>query len=738
MTVTEAQELFSPGAAELSKLLDRANAAIFQPPPTMNVPDWADEFRYLSAAVGAVGGRWETSRVEVARGPMMAVTEPGVDTISVMASTQLMKTELLTNTIGYYAHLDPSPMLLTEPKDEMANAFSKERLSTMVAATPVLKNLIGDARTRKTDDTLAYKTFPGGFLAMLGAGSPSNLAMRAIRVTLLDEIDKYETTKEGDPVALAEERTSTFVHSSLHIRACSPTTEETSRIYASFLEGDQRKPFVECPHCGHSQTLDFFDHVHWEKDEESGVHQTDTAAIYCEACGTAWSELERLKIATTKHAIRHMQTKPFVHCGVRQTPEENHKAWRAAVDAEADIIPPEAWEWDEEHQVGYARCRECGESHVVSNSHASFSVSKLLSPFLKNGVKDLVDKWLAARHNPEKKQTFFNTQLGLPWKMDVEKEVGAHALSEKMETYHAEVPSGVVLLTAGVDVQPMGTGGTGRLEAEVVGWAPGFESWHIHREVIEGDPAKPEVWNKLDSLLLKSWRTEDGLNLVIRAACIDSGGHNTQAVYDFCRPRIQRNVWAIKGASDRSGQWSPLWPAQEREKKGKRYRVGYKPVLLGVNSGKETIRQQLLVEEEGPGYTHFKVGTPNEWFEQLTSEKLVVEKKVRQWKKKQEHIRNEALDCRVYALAAVYGLIHTRKFSLDRAAEQIRNHVEQMALAPARPFGEVVADTAVRLVKTLENLRDGKPLAEAVPPRAAPTAPAPARARVTRSSFMDG
>ena len=727
MTAIE-RDIFATGKDALAGLLDRSNKAIYQPPPTMTVPDWADEFRYLSSDVGAVGGRWETHRVEVARGPMMAVTEPGVRTLSVMACTQTMKTELLTNTIGYFAHLDPSPILLTEPKDEMAQAFSKERLSKMVGATPVLKGLMGDARTRKTEDTLAYKTFPGGFVAMLGAGSPSNLAMRAIRITLLDEIDKYETTKEGDPVTLAEERTSTFTYSSLRLRACSPTTEETSRIYASFLEGDQRKPYCACPHCGHWQHLEFFEHVHWEKNEETGEHFPETAAIYCEACGTEWKEPERKKVATTKHAIRYMQTRPFIHCNVRQNPEDNYRAWKRAVDAEEEDLPREAWEWDDELQVGYAICSCCGE-RAVSNAHASFTASKLLSPFLEEGIVTLVKKWLAARNNPEQKQTFYNTQLGQPWKMDVEKEVGAHILSEKMENYNAPVPSGAVVITAGVDVQSEGAGGNGRLECQFTAWGPDFESWLIGTEIIVGDPAKPEVWNKLDSLLLQSFRHEDGFNLFVRAACVDSGGHNAQAVYDFCRPRIQRNIWAIKGASDRSGQWSPLWPPQDREKKHKKFRLGYRPILLGVNAGKEAVRQQLLVEDEGPGYTHFPVGTPNDFFEQLTSEKLVVEKGVRKWKKKHEHIRNEALDCRVYSLAALYGLIHTRKFSLERAKEQLEAHAEQLRVTSPTTH---IAETAIRFRDALTNLAAGKPVQPITPPRPEP------QPRVTRSSFMNG
>ena len=122
---------------------------------------------------------------------MLSATEPGVEIISAMVATQLMKTELLTNIFGFHAHLDPCPILLVQPKEEAAEAFSKERLGPMIKATPVLKALVGDGRTRRSDDTLVYKAFPGGFVALVGAGSPTNLASRPVRLVLYDEIDKY-------------------------------------------------------------------------------------------------------------------------------------------------------------------------------------------------------------------------------------------------------------------------------------------------------------------------------------------------------------------------------------------------------------------------------------------------------------------------------------------------------------------------------------------------------------------
>lgn len=650
---------FTAARDELVRLIQLEIGSIMRPPPRMTVPDWADEYRRLSTSVGAVGGKWQTHRVEIARGPMMAVTEPGVETITVMSCTQLMKTELMLNTLGYFAHLDPAPILLLEPKDEMATAFSKERITPMISSSPVLRDLMGGKKTRDSEDTIGFKKFPGGFVVMSGAGSPTNMAMRAIRVTLLDEVDKYETTKEGDPIELAEERTSTFVHSALHIRACSPTWEETSRIYASYKESDQRRPYVECPHCGHEQDLDFFRHVHWHK--EGDEHFPETAAIYCESCGTAWSEAQRAKIMGTKGAIRYKQTRAFFCCGERQEPWNEKR-----------------WDWDEEHQVGYAVCKHCGE-RALPNTHAGFTASKLFSPFAS--VVALVKKWLDSRHDPEKKQTFYNTQLGQPFKADVQKEVSHHWLASRRENYPAEVPNGVLVLTAGVDVQAGGSANIGRLECEVVGWGLGEESWSIAAEVFTGDPAKPEVWAELDKFLLKRFKHERGFEMGILGACIDSGGHNANEVYAFCKARMGRNIWAIKGGSDRSGQWSPIWPPLEKERK-KKWRAGYRAVILGVNSGKESIRQKLLVEEPGPSYCHFPTERTESWFEQLTSEELSVEKKagvsIRKWTLKHGR-KNEALDARVYSYAALKGLEHTRKFRLENAALEIDAYVMRIA-----------------------------------------------------------
>ena len=149
---------------EQSKCLDELWR--FRKVPTLGLADWADAHRRLSAMSSAISGNWLTSRFEIARGPMTAVREEGVSTITCMVATQLLKTELLLNIIGYQIANDPCPILLVLPKDDACKSFSKERFTPMVRATPALRDIFGTVYRDRSGESLSYKEFPGGFLAI--------------------------------------------------------------------------------------------------------------------------------------------------------------------------------------------------------------------------------------------------------------------------------------------------------------------------------------------------------------------------------------------------------------------------------------------------------------------------------------------------------------------------------------------------------------------------------------------
>jgi phage terminase large subunit GpA-like protein len=617
------------------------------------VPAWADRYRRLAKEAGSTTGNWRTSTVEVGRGPMLAVTEPGVHVITVMVSTQLLKTALLENIYGYFRHTDPCPMLLLQPKEDAAEQFSKERIAPLTRVTPVLRDMV----VRSTEETLLYKPFPGGFLALAGAGSPDNLARRPIRVLLADEVDKYPITREGDPIALAEERTASFGTNWLSVRACSPTVEDESRIAASYAESDQRRASVACPHCGHRQFLDFFKHVEWDKDGD--VHHTKTARIFCESCACVWSEGERLRALRT---IQWHQTRPFVCCGRRNVPLEAYEAaWKESDGTAVGRV----WTWwaSDRYAVHRAHCPDCG-ALGVDNEHAGFQASKLYSPWAKDKPSDIARKWVASKDDEEKKQTFWNTQLGLPYRRHSGREIQVEGLAARAERWAAEIPDGGAVLTAGVDIQDY------RVEIEHVVWGRNEESWSVAYHVIDGEFSDKRVQDQLDEYLKRTWSRADGRPFEVMAACIDSGGHHTQDVYNFCKGRIGRRIWAVKGESARAGKRSPVWPTSRPSTRNKK---SYRPVIIGVNAAKDTISSRLAKERHGPGFMHFPADRDINYYSQLTAERSILVKKggqrYRVWELRPGRA-NEALDCRVYNYAALCGLLHFG-LSLNKRADEV-------------------------------------------------------------------
>jgi phage terminase large subunit GpA-like protein len=201
--------------------------------------------------------------------------------------------------------------------------------------------------------------------------------------------------------------------------------------------------------------------------------------------------------------------------------------------------------------------------------------------------------------------------------------------------------------TCGVDMQE------DRLELERVGWGLGEESWSLDHQVFWGDPLKPEVWNQLFDYLDQTFEHESGAQMRIASACVDTGGSGglTQAAYEQLRGKQRRNIFAIKGGK---GWDNPIASAPKKSKSGKRAR----PVTLftiGVNDAKLIVMRRAKQDTPGQGYCHWPVDRDPEWFHQLTAERLVTRFvrgfPIREWKKTRD--RNEALDCRVYAYAAL-------------------------------------------------------------------------------------
>ncbi len=584
----------------MGQMIRKSLAEALRPPPILSVSQWSEKNMVLSADYSASTGRFRAYPYQ--NGIMDSMTDPKNKTVTVMKSARVGYTQILNNAFGYFIHHDPSPILIVQPRNSDAEDHSKKVIAPMLRDVPALASLSGDPKSKISNQTILVKQFPNSSsVKLIGADSPGGFRRVTVRVVMFDEIDGYPSGgagAEGDQIALGIKRTETFWNRVI-ILGSTPTNKGVSRIEKSWLNSDMRRYFVPCPHCQTYQVLEW-----------GGV---DTPH------GIKWLRNE---------LGEYIEDSGYYACINGCVIEENHKEWMVRQG-----------EW---------------RATAPFRGHAGFHIWSGYSLLPNAGWSRLVEEWLDVHKDPLQRKTFYNLVLGEPYEDRGDSALAESKLLERCEIWADEVPEGVGVLTAGIDFQ------YDRCEIEVVGWGRYEESWSIAYETIHGDIDDPDFWGNIDRYLSKKFRGFDGRPFVIAAACLDSGGQegHTQKVYDFCKARLGRRVWAIKGESARGGQRSPIWPTKKPTSRTKKT---YRPIILGVNTAKDVIRHRLHIEQAGPGYMHFPSDRDLGYFQQLTAERSVRKEErgqiYRVWELPAGRA-NEALDCRVYAYAALNGLIH--------------------------------------------------------------------------------
>lgn len=596
-----------------------------RPDPSLWVDQWADEYMRIPRDTGAAEpGKYRTSRTPYAREPMRCLSpaHPCKRVVTMVAS-QLMKTQIALNWIGGLIHMVPSNILTLLPSLSLAKRVSS-RISKTIKATPVLSERVAANRSRDSRNTMDTKEFEGGSLYVTTAGSAANLAELSARYIYGDEIDRWDVDvgEEGDPIELAETRGSTFGRNAKFYFSSSPTIKGASRIADLFEASDQRYYYVPCPHCGHMQILE------WENLHYSA----DFNVVHYQCAGP--------------------------ECDVLI--EEHHKGLMLA-----------GGEW---------RSHAPGDGETIG-----FHLNALYAPLGWTDWRSLAKQFEKAkkaqnRGDLEPMQVFYNTRLAKVWD-SAQEQTKAEVLKERAgrETYGlGSMAYRVLMLTASVDVQ------ANRLELMVMGWGVGMERWVIDYQVIWGDPADDRTWAVLDDKLKVRYPHPCGVGLGILATAVDSGGHHTDEVYQFCRLRRWRNIFAIKGASKPGRPVIAQRPSMvDVTWKGQTERNGAELWFVGTDTAKDWIYNRYPFED-GPGALHFANDLPDEFFDQCVAERKVARyikgyKRIEWVKGKAE--RNEALDLMVYNLAMAHYL------GLNRYKEHDWERIRQ-ALAQAGLFDE--------------------------------------------------
>lgn len=606
-------------ATETRLLVEAAWRRGLAPEPQMTVSEWADRFRVLPPE-SAEPGPWRTSRLPYLREIQDCLSiASSIERVVLMKGAQTGGTEAGLNAVGYWMHAAPGSIMIVWPSLGLVRRNSRTRVDPLIALTPAFRAKVAPRRSRDSDNTVNSKLFAGGQLLMVGANAAAELRSTAVRYLVLDEVDAFPTDveDEGDPVALAVQRTVSYRGRRKIMLISTPTIAGVSRIEKAYAETDQRKFFVPCPHCGEHQVL-AWSNVRWPDGEPR-------RAVYaCEFCGVLIDEREKPAMLA-------------------------------------------AGEW---------RPTATGDGRS-----AGFHLPSLLSNFEPWG--EIAADFLAAKSDPTRLKSWVNLKLGEAFEDRDTAPLAADLLAARSEPFGDELPEAVAVITAGVDTQD------DRLEVEFVGWGRGEESWSIDYRIIHGDTTKPEPWEALDKLLLRRWRHVKAVpDLHVAATAIDSGGHRTGQVVAFSGNRLNRRVWAIKG---RGGPGVSPWPRRPPKPK----RQGLAPIhIVGVDGLKSTLMARLRMEaNDGPGVAHFPEGRDHDWFAGLLAERAI-----RKWRAGVARIewvpdpgvRNEPLDCRVYATAALAGLT-SAGFNLAEAARVVAEAPERKGEATPEPVKPAAA-----------------------------------------------
>lgn len=591
--------------AELTEQWSR----LWLPPERLSLSEWTERNFILSPEYSAQTGPLQLLGWQ--RQIFDSFTDPRVSRIVLMTGTQLVKTLFIQAAIAYSVSVEPGPILVSQPKDEDASTFSRERISTMLRDIPALRSLVGEAKARDSSNTIAHKLFPGGSLSIVGANTPGNFARRTIKYLFCDEIDKYQPTAEGDQIALGIERTIWYGTRAKIILTCSPTVDGRSRIQRFYADTDQQRPWVPCPGCGERHVLKWAN-VRWN------VGRPETARYICPFCRAEWNDRDRWKAVDLSE-------------------------WRA--------------------EAPFRGARGHWISHLYSPRK---TLGYMADDFLRKKAQgrdalqvfintSLAELWREEGERPN-------------WEI-----LKARAEDYPCND-DAVVPMAASFVTAAVDFQrewlqvELKAWGRGREN-----WSLG--TWRVEEYDANGNPLQtsdPKYRAWLRMFLAREWPHECGVSIPILAMGADTGSM-PNPVYELAREcnrpaftsvgtriEVARTFVPVKGASTNE-QHLRLIVAVSPESAARK-RGGIRIVTVGSGYAKQEFYSSLQLRQNADGsfpagFCHFPRRYDDSVFQSYCAEERVVHATGSvEWVKVFE--RNEALDCHNYnrALASLVGV----------------------------------------------------------------------------------
>lgn len=611
--------------------------------PPLSLSQWAAKHFILAGESSQVRGGWEAWPFQV--GIMDMMSNDDIEELDVFKAKRIGYTKMLTASIGFDAAYRRRNQALWQPTDDDRDSFVKSEVDPMIDGVPSVR--AAKRLTKGAEDTIKYKQFRASVAHMLGGKAARAYRRITVAAAKLDEIDAFDQKieKSSDPVTLAHGRLEGAAFPKIIVGG-TPRIKNLSHIEtrAALASADMRYE-ITCIHCGIEHPLLWGGQklAHGFKWDDG---QPDTVRHVCPHCRGSITQADYLRNWTGAWVC----SKTGVRYGADCT-------WRDA--AGNPCKPPR---------------------HVAVRPWAAYSPQR--------DWPDIVRQFLAAHEKLKAgddgpMQGFVNETLGETWELKTES-ANEHELMERAGGYQLRtVPPGCLVLVAGVDIQD------NRFEIVVWGFGRGEEMWVIDYMVIEANPADERDWAKLDAFLTTRYpKVGRRQTLGIEAAGIDTGGHFTQAVYNFVRLRERRRIVGLKGSQFDGRPVKGKASRVDVNWRGQVLKRGVKLWEVGTDTAKDLIYGRLQITRPGPGCVHFPEGLPKEFYDQLTAEGRAevttsTGKKFR-WVKKRA--RNEVLDCTVYALFCAQLL------DLHRYTDAMWERLQVLVEPPADLFSEPETD----------------------------------------------
>lgn len=612
----------------------------------LRASEWAEKFFWLSPESSAIEGRFRAWPYQTAILDCMGNDD--IRTVTFRKSARIGYTKMVAAVTGYFHHHKRRNVVIYQPTDNDAKEFCKDTIDPMIRDCPAIEELLASSSRNNKENTLSTKYFLGSSLHIRGGTSANNYRRLTKDVVMYDELDGFEPDidGEGSPTALGDKRVqdSSFPKS---IRGTTPTVYGRSLIQHSEEEADLAFRFgVCCLHCDERQAFEW-----GGKDADYGFkwddHDPETAHYVCRYCHGHW----------------HYHDLPTLQESGRWEADGHY------IDSESNLRLIE------------------GDEVVEWPRHVAFIIWSAYS--MTFPWPDMVHEFVNTMDDPASLKTFVNTTLGELWR-DASVVVEAEPLLARRESYR-QAPAATRVITFGADVQ------VDRIEVEFVAWGAGEESWSLDHVILPGDTQRPEVWLALEREVKRKFSVADGREIRARLGCVDSG-YLPDEVYKFARRNGVQFVFPVKGSSI---------PGRAVANFPRRLHAEHRVYLteVGSDTAKETIYRRLLMQEYGRGFMHYPDSDPfdDEFFRQLTGEeKRPVKRQGRTTMAfTQTYARVEALDCRVYALAAVRIAQQRFRVSLDSVAPS--PDVPTPPTSTAAPEGARQPDTQTQPSKRPRN-----------------------------------